>query len=730
MSQRIDSVSTLGETAPATATREAGQVRVRVAVRWVVVIAVVLVAAALRWRAVQLLPIDYDEDDYLRAGQQYAVGIQQGDWGVFMRENYRTEHPPLHKIAYGLAIVGLPPVAEIPDRPTTADPARTLPQPHLTYARAASALFGTLAVAALALLNPLAGLLLGIHTWSIKYTSQVMLEALPSLTSLLTVLFYLRSEGKRRGWLALSALAFGLTAASKYPYCLAAVTVAAHWLWRTFPRDDRLHLQRLARWLGPVVAWAALAVLVFFLADPYLWPDPINRLRDSLLYHGGYAQSEAVRRAGFPAWQPLAWLMMSVPWHPNVLVIALDMVIALFALLGLRRAWERQPLFVLWFGGVLIFLLVWSTKWPQYILMLAAPLSVLAAYGLQASVWEPLIRAWAQRGQRRSVPVDRRETLRALPWLLPGAAMLIVLALFPLLYQVAVALTDFNSLSILDGINGGVWREVWQGLTGQVQPVTIADPFAGGVRAREVNYVGPGLLLSVLGDGAGLLAFEAIWTVVVVAGQIALGVLVALMLHRSGLRFRGAWRALFILPVALPEFVGALAWGHLAHPSYGWVSLAVGRPLEWVRSSEQSLLVLAIAAVWMGWPLLWLAASAGLQLIVPEVYEAAAMDGAGAWRTFWAITWPMLLPLLAPAIILRAILAFNQFYLFYVFGYLTNGEIPIISLSMLSFLYFSPTFGGSFAISAAINVLIVVALIVFIILFNRWSRAGEGVAYA
>src|SRR5512143_1461596 len=162
----------------------------------VAAIAVTLIALSARLTAVDKLPIDYDEDDYLRAGQIYATGLQHGDWSVFTRENYRTEHPPLTKIINGLVMAPLPPAPEIPDRPTTADPARSLPHPHLDNVRTPHAIFATLAVVALALITPLAGLLLAEHTWTIKYTSQVMLEALPALTSLLVVVFYLQSKGK------------------------------------------------------------------------------------------------------------------------------------------------------------------------------------------------------------------------------------------------------------------------------------------------------------------------------------------------------------------------------------------------------------------------------------------------------------------------------------------------------------------------------------------------------
>jgi ABC-type sugar transport system permease subunit len=141
-------------------------------------------------------------------------------------------------------------------------------------------------------------------------------------------------------------------------------------------------------------------------------------------------------------------------------------------------------------------------------------------------------------------------------------------------------------------------------------------------------------------------------------------------------------------------------------------------------------MVLAIGAVWMGRPLVMLAASAGLNLISPEVYDAAALDGAGLWARFRFVTWPMLWPLLAPAVIVRAIFAFNQFYIFYTFGYLTQGRLSLTTLAAASYFVFSPTFGGQFAVSAAINIVIIVALVVFIAWFNRWSRAAEGVEYA
>ncbi len=712
-------------------------------VRLLAILAVTAIALGLRLRAVDLLPIDYDEDDYVRAGQQFAEAIRAGDWAALTELNYRSEHPPLAKLAYGLALLALPPVDEVPDRPTTAGPASSLPEPQLKMARTVAAVAGTLQVLVLALLNPLAGLLLGAHTFTIKYTSQVMLEALPALTSTVAVLAYARSKRRWNGWLILSAVALGLTAAGKYLYAIVGIVVVIHWLWETFP--GRWRPAALARWLAPVLLWGGLALAIFAMADPFLWPAPVERLRDSLLFHGEYTQSDTVQQANLPLWQPLIWLFQSVPWHPGVFVVSLDALIAILAVLGLKPQWQRDKLVVIWLAVALGFLFLWPTKWPQYILILTAPLALTAATGLRARIWEPF-RRWIGRiragGLRRPAlrdlfqPASRRTVLRALPWLLPGAIVLTLITFYPLIYQSGMALTDFNATSIKDGVNGGIWREVREGLTGQAEPVDVDIFSFGRSSAKEVRYAGFSPLLQFFtGVGADLLVFEVLWTVLAVGLQMALGVGVAWLLHQRGVRFRGWWRTIYILPWAIPEFVGALVWMQIFDPRYGWFFLGTsfpdtpGYPLAqqlsmWQESPTTALVVLLIAGTWLGFPLIMLAASAGLKMIPHDVYDAAAIDGASGWQRFRTITWPLLLPMLAPALIIRGIFAFNQFYLFYVL----NPPWPLITLASLSFFIFGEA--GKYAVSAIINLITVVLLVLFLLWFNRLSRAGEGVTYA
>ncbi len=716
---------------------------------------VMLVALGLRLRAVQRLPIDYDEDDYLAAAQRYTLALRAGDIGAIVDYDYNQEHPPLAKLLYGVALLPLPDAPLVPETDSTLPPVRTLPQPHLNVARLLAALLGVLQTLALALFDPLAGLLLAVHTWQIKYTSQVMLEPLPSLVSTLTALCYVRGVALRtqritnevafpagrivswpgcNRWLLLAALLFGVTVASKYTYAVVGLAIVLDWLWRTWPAAQLSHgapIQRWRRWLAPVVFWGLLAVVIFFVFDPHLWRDPLARLHETIFYHAGYAQSAHVKRAGLPAWQPFVWLLFSPRiYHPGVFVIVADIFITLLAVLGLRSLWQRRRVFALWLILALILLLFWPTKWPQYILILTVPLCLAAAEGLRVRLWQPaqaVWRTWRAHPQRRVIPTAPNDLRRALPLLLPGALALFLLVGFPLLFQGAMSLTDFNASSIRDGVQGGVWRAVWRGLTGQERAVAIE--FLKGARSTQVHWAGFGLFWQLLiGAGAETMVFTLIWSLLSTALQAALGVGVALLLHQRWVKGRSGWRALFILPWALPEFVGALVWLRVLEPRNGWLALAQNLPADiqitrWGDDPLATLGMLLIAAVWLGFPFIMLAAAAALKLIPAEVYDAVAVDGADRWQTLRLITWPLLRPLVLPAILIRGIFAFNQFYLFYAL----RTPWPYMTGAAVSFQYFAPTgpFGGQFAISAAINMFTLLVLLALIRWFDRWSKVAE-----
>ena len=238
------------------------------------VLIVVTLAAGLRLFAADRLAVDYDEPVYLRDAVYYAGYMRTGDFKMLAWSQITYEHPALYKILYGVVLLTQQPLDRLPDK----DLLRLTPiasaaaGPWNIAARHLSVLWGTLAVLALALVNPPAGLFLGIDTLSVKYTSEVYLEALPLLTSLLCVLAYARwytfaslPGGRVRNvwiWLVVSAALLGMTAAGKYVYSIVGVAILLHFVIEVLRG-------KLARtWIPALAVWAIGSIMIFVAFGP------------------------------------------------------------------------------------------------------------------------------------------------------------------------------------------------------------------------------------------------------------------------------------------------------------------------------------------------------------------------------------------------------------------------------------------------------------------------------
>jgi 4-amino-4-deoxy-L-arabinose transferase-like glycosyltransferase len=376
---------------------ESGSRRVSLVVRILAVVAIGGLAFGLRWRALERLPIDYEEPWCFEAADGLAEVLRSGAPGRLTETNPTPEHPQLAKLLLAAAML---PAAESPPSPSrgTVFPGRPgLPEERLLAARRSSAVLGALEVLLLAWLNPLAGLLLAIHTYTVKFTSQAQLEALPAFTSLATVVAYLRfRQTGRKGWLIGSAVLLGLTAAAKYVYAIVGIVILFD-----FAFELRSAPRRLAR-VGGIGLWGLGSLLVFLAATPYFWPDPFGRLTASVVYLTDFSTGHLeVVKAAFPVWQPLAWLTIYVPNDAPELrpyLVRVDPLITGLALVGLVALWRRERIWVLWLVIGLVFLLVWQTKWPYYVLIVTAPLCMAAAEGIGVVVARPLAALRARRG--------------------------------------------------------------------------------------------------------------------------------------------------------------------------------------------------------------------------------------------------------------------------------------------------------------------------------------------
>ncbi|NDJ51505.1 MAG: phospholipid carrier-dependent glycosyltransferase [Chloroflexi bacterium] len=351
----------------------------------VIALVVALIALGLRGKAVYELPVDFDEPTYmLVTGLHYADMVRAGNWQGIIHYDFNTEHPLFNKLVYSGALLAQAPLPDVALYALQPPPPPDV-MPQFYALRLVSASFGVLAVGVLALINPIAGMLLALHTFNITYTSQIMLEALPALTSAAAVIAYHQyhqSEQTGWGWLLLSSVALGLTAASKYMYAVAGIAIAVHWLGNLAAGWSKRTWPERARQAWPILAWGFGALLVFFAVNPYLWHAPIGRLTGSLGFHSDFAQSDLVQDMAFPVWQPFLWLTQSVDRPPEIFFIRLDLLISIIALVGFPRLWRDYRVFALWLLLALGFLLLWPTKWAHYILILTFPLCLSAGLGV------------------------------------------------------------------------------------------------------------------------------------------------------------------------------------------------------------------------------------------------------------------------------------------------------------------------------------------------------------
>lgn len=242
--------------------------------------------------------------------------------------------------------------------------------------------------------------------------------------------------------------------------------------------------------------------------------------------------------------------------------------------------------------------------------------------------------------------------------------------------------------------------------------LSLTDARAG--RRGEYAFVGTANFTQLLDDpffwnalGVGL-----VWSVSVTVLVFVLSLVYAMLLD-APLRGRAVFRALAVIPWALPPVVTALTWKLVYHPNAGLVNytleeLGFGPSFtNWLINPRTALPAVVIAAVWSGLPQTTVVLLAALQAVPRELKEAAAIDRAGRWATFRVVTWPTIRPVVIAITALDFISAFNSFGLVYV---LTDGapggalRLPALFAYQEAFTY------GNFGYSAAIGVAMVLAI--------------------
>jgi multiple sugar transport system permease protein len=288
------------------------------------------------------------------------------------------------------------------------------------------------------------------------------------------------------------------------------------------------------------------------------------------------------------------------------------------------------------------------------------------------------------RTRRRS---QNHLALAAVGFMAPVVVFLAIFFVYPIIRGFLLSLQDFGPSSFVTG----------------------SAPFVG-----FDNYI------AIFTDAIfGTIAWHTVvFTVVSLAGQFVIGMSLALFFTRR-FPLSATFRSLVLLPWLLPLIVSATAWRWIFDQQFGVLNAVLGTQIGWLTDPTVSLWAVIIANIWLGIPFNMVLLYGGLQGIPETLYEAAALDGATRWRTFWSITWPLLKPVTAVTLLLGLVYTIKVFDVIWI---LTKGGPANSSHTLSTWAYQKSFTDLQFGVGAAAGEILVVVALIFGFIYIRAQR--------
>lgn len=230
----------------------------------------------------------------------------------------------------------------------------------------------------------------------------------------------------------------------------------------------------------------------------------------------------------------------------------------------------------------------------------------------------------------------KKKSAKAYAYLAPALISILLVTCVPIVYTVLLSFTNYNMYHLNDFSFVGLENYVTV-LTGSIR--TVFFPVLG-------------------------------WTVCFAlfstAGAYAMGLILAILLNNPRMKESKIYRAILIVPWALPSTIAILAWQGLLNEQYGGINnllhlLGIAENIPWLSNPFWARVGIIIVNIWLGFPYMMNVCLGGLQAISKEFYEAAEMDGASKFQSFRHITFPMVTKLSIPLVISSFAANFNNF---------------------------------------------------------------------
>ena len=305
--------------------------------------------------------------------------------------------------------------------------------------------------------------------------------------------------------------------------------------------------------------------------------------------------------------------------------------------------------------------------------------------------------AFAQDDRREMTASRGRKIAPGWWFVAPALLLIVVFFLGPVLAAVGLSFTDFDLYALAD------WR--------------------------TARLVGLRNYAHVLHEGLFWQALRNTLYFAVVGGPltVAASLGAALLVNARSLRWRSTARTVFFAPFVTTLVAVAIVWRYLYHPRYGLLNSLLAHvgvsPIDWLGDPHWAMPAIIIMATWKNFGYNMLICIAGLQNIPRDLYEAAELDGADAWRRFRHITLPMLAPTLFFVAVVTMIGYLQLFTEPYV---MTRGGPLRATTSLVLYMYEEGFRWWRLGVAAAIAFLLFALIVLFTAVQRRLTpRAAE-----
>jgi arabinogalactan oligomer/maltooligosaccharide transport system permease protein len=299
-----------------------------------------------------------------------------------------------------------------------------------------------------------------------------------------------------------------------------------------------------------------------------------------------------------------------------------------------------------------------------------------------------------------------KDKTTAIPYLAPALISILCLTIVPIVFTVVISFTNYNMYHLENPSLVG-WANYTNLLVGDLKAIFFPVFF-----------------------------WTVLFALISTGGAYIIGLLLAILLNNPNMKETRFYRAILIMPWALPATIATLSWQGLLNQSYGGINMllkAMHLPgdIPWLTDPTWTRIGILICALWLGFPYMMNVCLGALQALSPTYFEAAEIDGATRWQMFRHITLPLITQSSIPLVISSFAFNFNNFGNIYM---ITAGGPPRPETQYAGYTdilasagYKMTTQSNRYDLAAAMSVLVFLVIGALTLINMKSSKAFEEV---